>query len=56
VKIFDFCPSRDIDKQALRRDLQAVLRPYLNPARAKQLLGYAPEDVAEFPAVPDEVI
>ena len=56
VKTFDFCPSRDIDKRALRRDLQAVLRPYLNPARAKQLLGYAPEDVAEFPAVPDEVI
>ena len=56
VKIFDFCPSKNLDKVAMRRELQAVLRPYLNPARAKQLLGYAPEDVAEFPAVPDEVI
>eukprot|EP00438_Fugacium_kawagutii_P013056 Skav235123 [mRNA] locus=scaffold3581:244657:246681:- [translate_table: standard] len=43
VKIFDFCPARDINKLALRRALQAVLRPHLDVERARELLG-----VAEF--------
>ena len=53
VQIFDSCPSRDIDKLALRRELQAVLRPFLNPVRSRQLLGYSPDPEL---AASDEVV
>eukprot|EP00438_Fugacium_kawagutii_P028007 Skav236478 [mRNA] locus=scaffold1440:95236:97566:+ [translate_table: standard] len=49
VKIFDFCPSRDIDKLTLRHELQVLLRPHLIPARARHLLGYDSTEDAEFP-------
>ena len=52
VQIFDSCPSRDIDKLALRRELQAVLRPFLNPVRSRQLLGYSDPELAAS----DEVV
>ncbi|CAK9035203.1 unnamed protein product [Durusdinium trenchii] len=40
VRIFDHCPSRALQKVALRRELQSLLRPYLNIERARQLLGF----------------
>ena len=40
VKVFDFCPSQDLGKVAIRSALRDLVKPYLQRDVAKQSLGY----------------
>ena len=48
VKVFDFCPSQDLDKVAIRSALRDLLQPYLKRDVAKESLGYEEVEQRSF--------